>query len=166
MVFGSESNPSLYCKLDIEVYPIVRATNKDPRKTSAIVTGFAVEWMPTRDVRIGRAFQGVELQDRSGELAQGLRCGTEYRKFIFLKVRKCRYVCTQRQISNNRDAIESTDSAVARSLPSEMPGTRSISLDLFRDTRPRGHSQQGGQMLVARSGLGRPRRSLMQGEQL
>ena len=94
MMFGSESNPNLYCKLDIEVYPIVRATNKDPRKVSVVVARFNVEWVPTRDVRMGRTFQGIELQDRSGKLAQGLRRGTEYRKVVFLRIRKCRYVCT------------------------------------------------------------------------
>ena len=93
-MFGSESNPNLYCKLDIEVYPIVRVANKDPRKTSVVVARLAEEWVPTRDVRMDRTFQGVELQDRSGELAQGLRRRTEYRKVVFLRIRKCRYVYT------------------------------------------------------------------------
>ena len=43
VMLGSESKPNLYCKLDTEVYPIVRATNRDPRKTSVIGTRVAGE---------------------------------------------------------------------------------------------------------------------------
>ena len=41
MTLGSESNPNLYCKLDIEVYPIVRAANKDPGEASVVGTRIA-----------------------------------------------------------------------------------------------------------------------------
>ena len=36
VMLGSESNPNLYRKLDIEVYPIVRAASRDPKKTLVI----------------------------------------------------------------------------------------------------------------------------------
>jgi len=62
---------------------------------SAIGTAVAGEWVPTQGVR---TFQGVQLQDRGGKLAQGLECGSEYRELVFLRIRKCRYVCTKRQI--------------------------------------------------------------------
>ena len=47
VILGSESDPNLYRKLDIEVYPIVRATSRDPRKVSVIGTRVAEKWIPT-----------------------------------------------------------------------------------------------------------------------
>lgn len=166
MILGSESNPNLYCKLDIDVYPIVRTANKDPSRGSAIGTMFAKECILTRNIRTGRTSQRVELQDRSRKLAQWLGRGSEYRKSVLLRIRKRRYVCTKHQLSNNKAATGNTNSAVAQSLPSEMPGTQNTSLYPTRDTKPQEHSQQGGQISVGHSALRCLRRSPMQGEQL
>jgi hypothetical protein len=46
---GKRINPNLYCKLDIEVYPIVRAANKDPGKASVVGTGIAGIWAYPKD---------------------------------------------------------------------------------------------------------------------
>jgi len=83
-MFGSESNPNLYCKLDIEVHPIIRATNKDPRKISVVATRFAVNEYLLEILEWVRIFRESSCRIGVGNSHKGLDVGRNIGRLSFL----------------------------------------------------------------------------------
>ena len=84
-MFGSESSPNLYCKLDIEVYPIVRATNNDPGKSQWLKPGLVENGRPPEILEYAELFRESSCRIGVGNSHKTFGVGRKMGSLSFLE---------------------------------------------------------------------------------